>query len=149
MANSRRARLTVAAAMVLMLTGGAGGAGLDAPAQIVFSQNNVPTIVAQNEHDAIFLQGYLHAQNRFFQMDLQRRLFSGTLAELLGTAVLPQDVQLRTLGLRRAAERSLDAISDDALAWLEAYVEGVSTRSVEDLIEAMGALAVLPETAIF
>ena len=65
----------------------------------------VPHISARNDHDVYFMQGYVHAGDRFFQMDASRRQASGTLAELLGPDALPGDVQLRTLGLRRAAAR--------------------------------------------
>ena len=63
----------------------------------------VPTIVGTSELDVAFVQGYVHARDRFFQMDYFRRIGSGRLAELLGQAALPTDVQLRTFGLRRAA----------------------------------------------
>ena len=71
----------------------------------------------------IYLQGYLHARDRFFQMDLQRRAFAGTLAEMFGPTVIPQDVQLRTLGLRRAAERSLPVQTPEVIAWLAGGAE--------------------------
>jgi penicillin amidase len=110
--------------------------GVEEPASAVFSQHDVATICAQNEHDAIFVQGYLHARDRFFQMDFQRRAFSGTLAEMFGPGpdadgdgvgdVLAQDVQLRTLGLKRAAEASLPVQTPETMAWLSAYAEGVN-----------------------
>ena len=100
--------------------------GLDGPTSAIFSVHDVPTIVAETEHDAIFLQGYLHAKNRFFQMDTLRRTFSGTLAELLGPAALPTDVLLRTLGLGRAAQASLAVQPPETMAWLNAYAEGVN-----------------------
>ncbi|HXV76937.1 MAG TPA: penicillin acylase family protein [Candidatus Polarisedimenticolaceae bacterium] len=117
--------MAVAVAVVVGLTG-IQGAGLDAPATIIYDSYRVPTIVAETEHDAIFLQGYLHAKDRLFQMDFQRRLFSGRVSELVGPAALPQDVQLRTLGLRRAADRSLLAQTPEAMAWLQAYADGVN-----------------------
>ena len=116
----------VAAALACALSGTALAAGLDGPATIVYDQYRVPTIVATTEHDAIFLQGYLHAKNRLFQMDFQRRLFSGRVSELVGSSGLSQDVQLRTLGLRRAAERSLLVQTPESLAWLQAYSDGVN-----------------------
>ncbi|HSR51046.1 MAG TPA: penicillin acylase family protein, partial [Acidobacteriota bacterium] len=69
---------------------------------------------------------YLHAQDRLFQMDVTRRLFSGTLAELVGPSAIPQDIQLRTLGLRRAAERSVDAYSPRTRRMVQAYADGVN-----------------------
>lgn len=100
--------------------------GLDHMARASFDDFDVPSIFAETDHDGLFLQGYLHARDRFFQMDVQRRAFSGTLAELFGSAVVPQDVQLRTLGLRRAAEASLAVAEPEALLWLTAYSEGVN-----------------------
>jgi penicillin amidase len=72
------------------------------------------------------LQGWVHAQDRLFQIDTRRRQADGTLAELLGPAALPTDVQLRTIGLHRAAARSLPALSEDARAVLAAYADGVN-----------------------
>src|SRR6266498_1250536 len=66
------------------------------------------------------------AQDRLFQMDYLRRVPSGTLAELLGPAALPSDVQLRTIGLRRAAERSWQAAPPLLHAALTAYAAGVN-----------------------
>lgn len=88
--------------------------------------NGVPHILAQNEQDLFFLQGWVHTQDRFFQMDVSRRLASGTLAELLGPGALRSDVELRTIGLRRAAERSLPLLSPRTRAALEAYSAGVN-----------------------
>ncbi|MGH2984305.1 MAG: penicillin acylase family protein, partial [Solirubrobacterales bacterium] len=101
-------------------------AGLEGPAQIVRDQVGVPHIYAKSEHDAYFLVGYLHAQDRLFQMDQSRRTASGTLATLLGPGALPSDVQLRTIGLERAAKRSLDALSPESQAGLDAYTAGVN-----------------------
>jgi penicillin G amidase len=127
MTERKRFRWTVVAAVACALGGAAVAAGLDGPSTIYYDAYKVPTIVASTEHDAIFLQGYLHAKNRFFQMDFQRKLFSGRVSELVGSSGLPQDIQLRTLGLRRAAERSLAIQTPEALAWLQAYADGVNT----------------------
>jgi penicillin G amidase len=101
-------------------------AGLRADASIVRDTNGIAHVRATNEHDLFFLNGWVHAQDRLFQMDVSRRQASGTLAELLGPAALASDVQLRTIGLRRAAERSLAALSTRARAALEAYADGVN-----------------------
>lgn len=100
--------------------------GIQAEAKVIRDTYGVAHIQAQNEHDLFFLQGFIHAQDRLFQMDVTRRRFSGTLAELLGPNWLASDVQLRTIGLRRAAERSLGLISTRARAAFEAYAEGVN-----------------------
>src|SRR5262245_19496665 len=101
-------------------------AGLLRPAVVTVDDEGISHISARKEHDLYFMQGWVHAGERFFQMDHNRRLASGTLAELLGTAALPSDVQLRTIGLRRAAQRSHDAASARTRAILEAYAEGVN-----------------------
>jgi penicillin amidase len=101
-------------------------AGLREAATISVDSEGISHVRAKNEHDLYFLQGWVHAHERLFQMDYNRRLASGTLAELLGTAALPSDVQLRTIGLRRAAQRSYDAASTRTRAALDAYAEGVN-----------------------
>jgi len=88
--------------------------GLQAAAQISRDSYGIAHIKAGNDHDLFFMQGWVHAQDRLFQMDYNRRQASGTLAELLGPAALAADVELRTIGIRRAAQRSLDVISRDA-----------------------------------
>src|SRR5581483_12017611 len=100
--------------------------GLQAAARVIREVNDIAHVKAGNEHDLFFLEGYLHAEDRLFQMDVSRREASGTLAELLGPAALAQDVQLRTIGLRRAAERSLPLQSSRMQAILQAYADGVN-----------------------
>ena len=100
--------------------------GLQHYALVFQDVDGIPHIVARNAHDLFFLQGYVHARDRFFQMDLLRRQASGTLAELLGPATLISDVELRTIGLRRAAERSWAAASTQVARIVEAYAEGVN-----------------------
>src|SRR5947208_15767226 len=99
--------------------------GMQQPGMVVRESNGIPHVFALNLHDALFLNGWLHAQDRLFQMDTNRRLAAGTLGEVLGSAALSNDVQLRTFGLRRAAEASLAAYSADARAALDAYTAGV------------------------
>src|SRR5262245_28948411 len=100
--------------------------GLYAPAQVSRDNFGIAHIKAANDHDLYFMQGYVHAQDRLFQMDVSRRRASGTLAELVGAAALPGDVELRTIGIRRAAERSLKVISPKSRAALQAYADGVN-----------------------
>lgn len=98
--------------------------------RVITDTHGIPHIYARNDHDLYLMMGYIHARDRFFQMDASRRQASGTLAELLGPGPVNQhlasDVQLRTLGLRRAAERSRAACSLEALAVLQAYADGVN-----------------------
>ena len=77
--------------------------GLQSPVKVIRDIDGIPHIIGRSEHDVVFVQGYLHAQDRFFQMDASRRQGSGTLAELLGLPALASDVQFRTFGLRREA----------------------------------------------
>src|SRR5258706_2013140 len=109
--------------------------GLDAAARVVRDADGVPHIFATDEHDLFFLQGWVDAEDRLFQMDVLRRQASGTLAEILGPglpgpdgvpAVLESDVTLRTIGLRRAADRSYPLLSPPVKAAFEAYSEGVN-----------------------
>nr|MBA2626334.1 penicillin acylase family protein [Acidimicrobiia bacterium] len=100
--------------------------GLDQRARIIRDRFGINHVIARNDHDLFFLQGYVHAQDRLFQMDLSRRQASGRRAELLGPELLADDIQLRTVGIRRASERSLAAYSDDARRVLDAYAEGVN-----------------------
>jgi penicillin amidase len=100
--------------------------GLSAPGSITYDVLGMPTIQASTDEDAAFLQGYAHAQARFFEMDFDRRAASGTLAELVGNAALANDVQTRTLGLRRAAFATWQALDEDTKGWLQAYANGVN-----------------------
>ena len=100
--------------------------GLDSPVKVVRDVDGIPHIIGNSEHDVVFVQGFLHAQDRFFQMDFSRRQASGTLAELVGQPGLGSDTQLRTFGLRRAAEGSLAELSPEMQAGLQAYADGVN-----------------------
>jgi penicillin amidase len=100
--------------------------GLQSPAQLIVDRNGVTQVFATNEADLYFLQGWVHARDRFFQMDSNRRLASGTLAELLGAGALASDVQLRTIGLRRAAQRSWNALLPATRASVSAFTRGVN-----------------------
>ena len=100
--------------------------GLGRLGTVFRDHDGIPHIVAFNERDALFLQGWIHAEDRLFQIDVLRRQANGTLAELLGPGALGSDVELRTIGLRRAAERSWDALSAEARLGLQAYAAGVN-----------------------
>lgn len=88
---------------------------------------SIPHIFGSTDRDVLYALGRAHARDRFFQMDVLRHTFSGTLAEMVGTGGLESDVQLRTLGLRRAAEASLPAVSRETRVWLDAYARGVNS----------------------
>jgi penicillin G amidase len=101
-------------------------AGLGAPVTIVRDAWAIPHIEANNLLDATFALGFVHAQDRLWQMEFQRRLGAGRLAEILGEAALPSDRFMRTLGLQHQAETSLAHLAPDTRAWLEAYTAGVN-----------------------
>lgn len=101
-------------------------AGLTDSAEIVRDSKHIPHIFANNERDLLFLQGWVQAQDRLFQMDVARRRASGTLAELVGTGALADDVELRNLGMRRAAELSLPLLSPALRDGLQAFADGVN-----------------------
>ena len=123
-------RLLACALVMLLLPAPAAAArereGRLPGARVTRDPFGIAHVSARTERDLFFLQGWVHAADRLFQMDVRRRQASGTLAELLGPSALPSDVQLRTIGLRRAAERSLGAVSKRARGALEAYAEGVN-----------------------
>ncbi|HET9694431.1 MAG TPA: penicillin acylase family protein [Steroidobacteraceae bacterium] len=100
--------------------------GLQGPARIVRDVDGMPHVYAHNEHDALYLQGWLQAQDRLFQIDVLRRQAGGTLAELVGVGALASDAELQTIGLARAAQRSYDALSPATRAGLQAYADGVN-----------------------
>ncbi len=95
----------------------------------------IPHVFAQNDEDAAFVVGYLHAKDRLAQMDLQRRTAEGTLAALVGPDALQQDEFMREVGLSRAAQASLDQMpaNDPSLLAMQAYASGVNAyiRSAE------------------
>jgi penicillin amidase len=101
--------------------------GLEATVTVERDSNGIPHIYAENEHDLFFMQGRIHAEDRLFQMDLLRRSAAGTLAELFGASVLQTDVETRTIGLSRAAVRSLAAHPQEMIDILQAYSDGVNS----------------------
>ncbi|MCC2665227.1 MAG: peptidase penicillin amidase, partial [Geminicoccaceae bacterium] len=101
-------------------------AGLGAPVVVVRDRWAIPHIEAESLLDLGFAQGFVHAQDRLWQMEFQRRLGAGRLAEILGPAALPSDRFMRTLGLYRRAGASLAHLAPATQARLEAYAAGVN-----------------------
>lgn len=101
-------------------------AGLAAPVEIVRDRHAVPHIFAANRRDAAFALGFVHAQDRLWQMEMFRRLGAGRLSEVLGERALPIDRYLRVLGFRRAAEAALPRLPAEERALLDAYAAGVN-----------------------
>lgn len=106
-------------------------AGLDGKVDIYRDAHGIPHIYASTPHDLFFAQGYVHAQDRFWQMDFWRHQGAGRLSELLGSATLEIDAFLRTLGWERVARQELAEIDADSLAVLQAYAEGVNAYLAE------------------
>jgi penicillin amidase len=88
--------------------------------------DGVPLITAVDDEDAAFGLGFVHAQERLFQMELQRRYGAGRLAEIFGREALTIDRQMRVLGLYRAAEAEIPFLSVEVRRGLEAYAAGVN-----------------------
>lgn len=100
--------------------------GLDSQVKIIRDEHAVPHIFADTDHDAFFAMGYLHAQDRLWQMEYKRRLGQGRLSEILGSNGLRTDQFMKTLGLYRVAKLALQSLDDTALQSLMAYVNGVN-----------------------
>lgn len=100
--------------------------GVGAEVTVTRDERGVPTIHAQTAVDAYFALGFVHAQDRLFQMDAMRRLGAGRLSEVLGSDTLETDRLMRTLGLYRSAEAQVLAASPALKSALGAYSAGVN-----------------------
>lgn len=100
--------------------------GLRAPVAVRFDKDGIPFIRAENPYDAAEALGYVHAEDRLFQMDLMRRAAGGTLAELFGQPALANDEEMRRLGMTESAAGDAAGLSPDAKAMLTAYAAGVN-----------------------
>jgi len=100
--------------------------GLSGTVTVYEDQYGIPTIKGDSELDVTFVQGYLHARDRFFQMDHFRKVASGKVAELVGSPGLASDIQLRTLGLRRAALATWQATDAETKGILQSYANGIN-----------------------
>ncbi len=109
-----------------ILDGDRGLPGLTAPVTITRDQLGVPDIHAASRADAARALGYLHAQDRFFQMDLQRRGAAGELSALIGPGLLKTDRNLRRHRFRTRADAALAALPADERELLDAYTAGVN-----------------------
>ena len=101
-------------------------AGLDATVQVLRDAQGIPQIYAADQHDLFFAQGYVHAQERFWQMDFWRHIGSGTLSEMFGSTEVQTDAFLRTMGWQAIAQQEWDSSSPQAKAILQAYADGVN-----------------------
>lgn len=95
---------------------------------IYFDEVGVPHIEAQNQQDAYTALGYVHAQDRLWQMELIRRIASGRLSEIFGKDLLQTDVFFAGLGIEEAAEKSISALDKNSEPYLltQAYLNGIN-----------------------
>jgi penicillin G amidase len=100
--------------------------GIDQRAEVLRDSYGVPHIYARTAHDLFYLQGYVTAQDRLFQMELYRRAGEGRLSEVLGEPALDSDRRFRTFGLARVAAQELRLLRADTLENLNAYADGVN-----------------------
>ncbi len=119
-------------------------AGLSAPVDIVRDADAIPHIFASTKADALFGLGYVHAQDRLWQMEFQRRIGNGRLSEIFGAPTLAQDRFLRTVGFGRAARAAWDSTPGWARQQVNAYVSGVNA-----FISTHHGSALPPEFALF
>lgn len=114
--------------------------GVSAQVEIVRDRWGVPHIYGRDANDACFGLGYAHAQDRLWQMDLNRRIARGELSEVFGAVALDVDRFFRRVGLHRAARREWDALDGETRASLEAYSAGANAAI--DALIASGRLPV-------
>lgn len=143
----RRARLLVIALVLLLVAGIGGGTfwtigtvrdsfpqttgslklkGLQDPVTVQRDSQGVPQVYADSSHDLFTAQGYVQAQDRFWEMDVRRHTTAGRLSEMFGESQVKTDAFLRTLGWRRVAEREYTKLSPETKANLKAYTAGVN-----------------------
>lgn len=140
---ARRIGICVAALIAVVVLAGAGGylwlrgslpqtAGevavprLGAAVKVRRDEDGIVTIRAQSEADAFYALGFVHAQDRLFQMDMMRRVAAGRMSEVVGEATLDLDRFMRILGLYGVAEANLPTLPNDIRVILEAYAAGVN-----------------------
>ncbi|GAA2385652.1 penicillin acylase family protein [Streptomyces glaucosporus] len=146
--TSRRARLPVIAVVLLLVAGIGYGTfwsvdtvrasfpqttgslqldGLSAPVTVKRDANGIPQLYADTAEDLFRAQGYVHAQDRFWEMDVRRHLTAGRLSEMFGESQVETDAFLRTLGWRKVAQEEYDTkLSKTTKDYLLAYSEGVN-----------------------
>lgn len=100
--------------------------GLELPARVARDHAGVPHISARSVRDAYFAIGWVHAQDRLWQMEMNRRIGAGRLAEVVGDKALPTDRFMRTLGLYRLAEANVEKLDKPTRDALQAYADGVN-----------------------
>jgi len=100
--------------------------GLTSKVTVLRDDRGVPQIYADNPQDLFRAQGYVAAQDRFFEMDLRRHLTAGRLSEMVGQDGVQSDRLIRTMGWRRVAEAELPTLAASTRQYLQAYADGVN-----------------------
>ena len=100
--------------------------GLQAKVEVDRDAQGVPQLYASTSHDLFFAQGYVQAQDRFWQMDVYRHITAGRLSEMFGSGQVDTDKFIRTMGWRTVAEQEYSALNADTKAYLSAYSAGVN-----------------------
>lgn len=121
---------------------------LDGTVEILRDKHGVPHIYAENRADLFRAQGYVHAQDRLWQMEQNRRIARGTLAEVFGEAALDADRFSRIIGFWRAAELELKSLDPEARLALDHYAEGVNAyieSRPKNLTAEFNLLRIVPE----
>jgi len=137
------------------LDGSLPARGLGHEATLERDASGRPVITARSRADLAFATGYAHAQDRFFQMDLARRLAAGELSELFGSVAVKQDTRARRFGFRAVARRVLDGAPREERTIVDAYARGVNAglagleaRPWEYLLLRASPRAWLPEDSV-
>lgn len=100
--------------------------GLSGKVEVIRDDHGIPQIYADTTEDLMRAQGYVHAQERFFEMDVRRHATAGRLAEMFGDAGLETDKMVRTMGWRQVAEQELPLLEPATRSALQAYADGVN-----------------------
>ncbi len=120
--------------------------GLRSKVTVLRDAQGVPQVYAANAQDLFYAQGYVQAQDRFFQMDLRRHIAAGRLSELVGRnpTALASDKVTRTLGWRRVAEQELPLLSGPTRNYLQSFSDGVNAYiSSKSAVELSASYVVL------
>jgi penicillin G amidase len=128
--------------------------GLSEKVEVVRDSHGIPQVYADNSADLFYAQGYVQAQDRFFEMDFRRHVTAGRLSELFGSKTVETDMVIRTMGWRRVADREYDLLSPATRSYLDAYSDGVNAYlagksatqlSAEYTVLGLGGLDYKPE----
>ncbi len=101
-------------------------AGLSAPVEVLRDERGIPQLYADSAADLFYAQGYVHAQDRFYEMDFRRHITAGRLAEMFGASQVDTDKFLRISGWRHVAEQELPLLDERTRAMLQSYADGVN-----------------------